>query len=219
MTGSCWRLLATFLLIFVAPGFLRGQDVAADPVAGATPAASPRSALTVPVWIPPPRGVPPRFLVGHYPGGRYTDAPGAIAFRHLTCPAGIIFSGLVTAIGRADPSGQAPSTTVTFRVEHAIRGTSSGQNLTIHEWTGLWTSGERYRVGERVLLFLYAPSKLGLTSPVAGSMGRFALDSQGRVVMSPQHVVALAEDPILGGKSVVSFADFALAVRHCSGEE
>ncbi|MGA7930571.1 MAG: hypothetical protein WCA20_31815 [Candidatus Sulfotelmatobacter sp.] len=61
-----------------------------------------------------------------------------------------------------------------------MRGTSPGQSLTIQEWAGLWTSGERDRVGERVLLFLYSPSKSGLTSPVAGAMGRFAMDSQGR---------------------------------------
>lgn len=100
-----------------------------------------------------------------------------------------------------------------------MRGTSAGQSLTIHEWAGLWNGGERYRVGERVLLFLYSPSKLGLTSPVAGAMGRFATDSQGRVVMNPQHVAALAAEPILGGKSIVPYADFAEAVRLCREQE
>jgi len=126
-----------------------------------------------------------------------------------------------TAIGRPTASsGQYPaSTTVTFQVERALRGTSPGKTLTIHEWAGLWTSGERYYVGERVLLFLYSPGKLGLSSPVAGAMGRFAMDSQGRIVMSPQHIVTLTADPILGGKTVVSYTDFAQAVRRSSGEE
>jgi hypothetical protein len=100
-----------------------------------------------------------------------------------------------------------------------MRGVSPGQKLTIHEWAGLWARGESYYVGERVLLFLYAPGKLGLTSPVAGALGRFALDSRGYIVMSPQHVVTLAADPILGGKTVVPYADFARAVRRSSGEE
>ena len=100
-----------------------------------------------------------------------------------------------------------------------MRGTSPGQSLTIHEWGGLWTGGERYRVGEHVLLFLYAPSKLGLTSPVAGALGRFAMDSQGGVVLNAQHVATLAADPILGGKTMVPYAVFIQAVRRSSGEE
>jgi hypothetical protein len=68
-------------------------------------------------------------------------------------------------------------------------------------------------------LFLYSPGKLGLTSPVAGAMGRFAMDSQGQIVMSAQHVASLAADPVLGGRAVVPYADFALAVRRSGREE
>src|SRR5580704_10050907 len=100
---------------------------------------------------------------------RYPGDPGAgffpepvfrqLFFGQLVRAAGIIFSGRVTSIGqsvsfsRPDPA----STIVTFQVEHAIRGALPGQNLTIHEWAGLCSNGERYRVGERVLLFLYSP--------------------------------------------------------------
>jgi hypothetical protein len=104
-------------------------------------------------------------------------------------------------------------------VEHGIRGIAAGELLTIHEWAGLWTSGERYHVGESVLLFLYPPGKLGLTSPVAGAMGRFALDSQGRVLLTGLHSANLRADPIVGGKTVISYADFALAVRRSGQEE
>ena len=144
-----------------------------------------------------------------------------LVFRQLVRAAGIIFSGRVTSIGQSASFSRpdSASTVVTFQVEHAIRGTLAGQNLTIHEWAGLRLSGEHYRIGERVLLFLYSPSKLGLTSPVAGTMGRFAMNSQGQVVMSAQHVAALAADPMLGGKIVVPYAEFALAVRRSSGEE
>jgi hypothetical protein len=108
---------------------------------------------------------------------------------------------------------------VTFRVEHALRGAALGQNLTIHEWVALWASGERYRVGEHVRLFRYAPSKLGLTIPVGGTMGRFAMDSHARVVINPQHLANLAADPILGGKTIISYSDLALAILRSSGEE
>ncbi len=142
--------------------------------------------------------------------------PGTGILPQLVRVAGIIFSGRVTSIGRARSShGQAPaSTTITFRVEHGMRGAAAGHSLTIHEWAGLWASGERYRVGERVLLFLYAPSRLGLTSPVAGTMGRFAMDSQGGIVLTPLHAAAFAADSILGGRTVVSYAEFLEAVRN-----
>jgi hypothetical protein len=225
MTGICWRLLAVcslifFASIFVTPTFLRGQDADADRVPNLAsilrPTLSPMrySAPTAPVWIPPPRLSEPQSF-----------PPGTVIFRQLVRAAGIIFSGRVTSIGRA-PSSPGParaSTTITFQVERAIRGASPGKNLTIHEWAGLWTSGERYHVGEHVLLFLYSPGKLGLTSPVAGAMGRFATDSQGRIVLSAQHAAALADDPVLarktGGKTVIPYADFIQAIRRSGGEE
>lgn len=219
MAASCPRLLAAFLLIFAVPMLLGGQDGAEDrssaraAVLAPKPAPLSYSASTAPVWATQSPNLAPR-----YPG-----TPGVfpeLVFRQLVRAAGIIFSGRVTSIGqsasfsRPDPA----STVVTFQVEHAIRGTLAGQNLTINEWAGLRLSGEHYRVGERVLLFLYSPSKLGLTSPVAGAMGRFAMNSQGQVVMNVQHVAALAADPMLSGKTVVPYAQFALAVRRASFE-
>jgi hypothetical protein len=215
MAVGCWRVRVAFSLIFIAPTFLLGQDAAADRSPAFVPAPnvppSSYSPSLAPVGIP----LSPR-LPQPYPG-----APGILVFQQLARAAGIIFSGRVTFIGRAGPfSGPDPaSTTVTFQVEHAIRGAVPGQNLTIHEWAGLWTSGERYRVGERVLLFLYSPGKLGLTSPVAGAVGRFAMNSQGQIVMSAQHVAILAADPILGGRTVIPYADFELAVRRAGRKE
>jgi hypothetical protein len=135
--------------------------------------------------------------------------------------AGTIFSGTVTAIARrpASPSQAVETVAITFHIENAIRGATPGEDLTISQWIGLWSSGQRYRVGERVLLFLYPPSKLGLTSCVAGAMGRFAIDPRGRVLLSAQHLSAFRADPVLGGKSRVSFSDFASAVRRASEDE
>jgi hypothetical protein len=222
MTGSSWRLLAiasliVVLLTFAAPVLLRGQDAAVSrsPAIEPTAMAPSRSSTTAPVWIPPP-SVPRT-----YPAPPGTIVFQQVAFQQLVRAAGIIFLGRVTFIGHAAASsGENPaSTTVTFQVEYAMRGATPGQSLTIHEWAGLWAGGERYSMGERVLLFLYSPGKLGLSSPVAGTMGRFAVDSQGRVVMSPQHVAIFAADPVLGGKAIVPYADFAAAVRRSSGEE
>jgi hypothetical protein len=45
------------------------------------------------------------------------------------------------------------------------------------------------------------------------------MDSRGMIVMSPQHVAALSAHPILGGKTVVHYADFARAVERSGREE
>jgi hypothetical protein len=147
--------------------------------------------------------------------------PGTIGFPTLARSAGTIFSGTVTAIARQPATrGQAVETVaITFHIENTIRGAVPGEDLTISQWSGLWSTGQRYRVGERVLLFLYPPSKLGLTSCVAGGIGRFAVDPWGRVLLSAQHLAAFRADPVLGGKSRLPFSDFASAVRQASEEQ
>ncbi len=106
-------------------------------------------------------------------------------WQRVTRDSGMVFSGVVTQVQR---SASATATTqITVRVESAIRGVRRGQLVTIREWSGLWNNGERYVTGERVLLFLYPRSKLGLTSPVGGKAGRYAVDPAGRVLIgSPQ---------------------------------
>ncbi len=234
MTSAGWRLLAAFLLIFVV-ALLRGQDSAADRPGVPTPNSdlqryAPRSAQ---VWVPvseaPRRDPVEGYPVGNHPIGNHpvgnhpiVSGPivsGPIAFPQIVQAAGIIFSGSVSSVARTGASKGPASTAVTFKVERAMRGASAGQSLTIREWAGLWSRGERYRVGERVLLFLYAPSRLGLTSPVAGAMGRFAIDSAGQIALTPQHFQILSTDPILGGKTVVSSTDFAVALQRFTREE
>jgi hypothetical protein len=229
MAESFRRLLAAFSLIFVSLTLFSLIFAAPVLLCGQTPKLwSPNFSVPIePDRIP----LSPNLPLG-YP---WTPSTGVsqrlvfqqLVFQQLVRAAGIIFSGRVTSIGHAASSSHPhpASTTVTFQVEYAMRGTSPGRRLTIREWAGLWTSGEPYRVGERVLLFLYSPGKLGLTSPVAGAMGRFAMDSHGQVVLSAMHVATLAADPILGrkilgGKTVVPYADFALAVHRASrGDE
>ena len=147
--------------------------------------------------------------------------PGSFGLPQFASAAGTIFSGTVTRIERHAASSAQPVeiVSISFHVEKAIRGASAGEEITISQWIGLWSAGQRYRVGERVLLLLYPRSKLGLTSCVGGQMGRFTIDSWGRVLFSAQHLSVFRADPVLGGKSRVPFSDFALAVRRAGGEE
>jgi hypothetical protein len=212
---SCLCLLT--LLLFL-PVLVYGQaghsgaashDLSKSP-SGSSPAvaaARPRpiqSSNELPTSLSPPFRIP----------------PGTIGFPLIARAAGIIFSGTVTAIGHHPGIRNQPETAaITFHVEQAIRGAAPGEDLTILEWTGVWSSGQRYRVGERALLFLYSPSKLGLTSCVGGAIGRFTLDPFGHVLLSAQQRAYFRADPILGGKPALRFSDFAQAVRRAGQRE
>jgi hypothetical protein len=209
----CARLLALWFLVVLTPNLgaqANRAETARDAVDSTFLPASP---------IPKPNLPEPAApnLRTHWP-----IYVGIYGFPQMAHAAGIIFSGTVTAIARS-PARGAPSQSVktvliTFHIDQAIRGATPGQDLTIHQWMGAWTSGQRYRVGEHVLLFLYPLSKLGLTSCVGGTLGRFALDPAGRVLLSAQHLSAFRSDPVLGGKSHVSITDLSEAVRRASEE-
>jgi len=96
-----------------------------------------------------------------------------------------IFSGTVLRVEHrnSDSSSALATTSIVFRVDQAVRNVRRGQALRIDEWAGLWQSGERYHPGERVFLFLYPSSKLGLTSPVGARAGRFDVDRVGRIIL------------------------------------
>jgi hypothetical protein len=119
------------------------------------------------------------------------------SLRVLNRNAGYIFDGTVLSVEPVaqDETGSVATVAITFRIEEAIRGTHFGQVLTIREWSGLWNAEEHYQTGERVLLFLYRPSKLGLTSPVGGPMGRFAVDSDGNALLQRGYFPSLALGP------------------------
>jgi hypothetical protein len=110
---------------------------------------------------------------------------------------------------------------ISFQVERAVRGVRAGQVLTIQEWAGLWVGSERYRVGQRMLLVLYSPSKLGLTSPVGGAEGRFLVDKSATVALSP-----LQQQWLNSNKTIpldehhrVALRDLTRAVRRAAAEE
>lgn len=143
--------------------------------------------------------------------------------QQLTQRAGLIFSGTVVSVTpeRAAGSDQVTSVAITFQVEQAIKGARSGQRLTIHEWAGLWTGGERYRVGERLMLFLHAPSKLGFTSPVGGAAGRFAVDRSGRILLDSIQAQNLRGGPIpvrIDRQRRIMLPDLKRAIRRAAEE-
>jgi hypothetical protein len=111
----------------------------------------------------------------------------------LTARSGYIFAGTVLHVERATAAGtnQIETVQVQFRVDQAVRGVKRNQVFTLREWMGLWNTGERYRPGERVFLFLYPASKLGLSSPVGGALGRFAVDAKGQIVLTKSRLAVL----------------------------
>lgn len=203
-------LLAVIVLVLV-PASMRGQTGRGD--AATTGPVPGFSVPPVGIAQPQPSPVLPRLP---------TSSPGTlsrpIGLPVLSRAAGTIFSGTVTSIVRraAAQPGAIETVAITFHVENAIRGATVGEELTVSQWIGLWSGGQRYRVGERVLLFLYPPSKLGLTSCVGGTLGRFRVDPRGWVLLSAQHLSAFRADPVLGGKSHASFSEFAAAVQRAT---
>jgi len=227
---SCISLLVACFLILVTPASLsHGQDARLDVIereAGSTNSrfvTGLRSEFEWYRWAGEGGRVPfPPILIPKLP---LPVGVGPTFLQQMTRAAGTIFSGTVTSVARMPAtSPQSLGTIViSFHVERAIRGVRAGQNLTIHEWMGLWTSGQRYRVGEHVLLFLFPPSKLGLTSSVGGAMGRFGVDTAGRVVIGPHigtiNIGTIKADRILAGKARVNYEDFVRAIRRASEEE
>jgi hypothetical protein len=114
-------------------------------------------------------------------------------WKQLSRRAGMIFAGTVlapvtptvtTGTGATDRlvPGTTPAVQLSFRVDEAIAGVEQGQVLTIHEWAGAWSMQRPMTRGQHILIFLYPPSRLGLTSPVGGSLGQVALDLSGKNV-------------------------------------
>jgi len=118
-------------------------------------------------------------------------------WRQMSRRAGMIFAGTVlttatsvmttqTAATERTLSGAIPAVQLSFRVDEAIAGVDRGQILTIHEWAGAWSMHRPMTRGQHILIFLYPLSRLGLTSPVGGSVGQVALDPSGKSASSAQ---------------------------------
>jgi hypothetical protein len=111
----------------------------------------------------------------------------------LNQSAGIVFSGTVTQIERIDtPDAKPAIVRVKFRVEQAVRGCIAGEAVILDEWAELWVRGDRYRKGQRVLIFLYPPSGTGFSSPIAGDVGTIRIGPDGLLRTTPQQASLLA---------------------------
>jgi len=128
-------------------------------------------------------------------------APLVPGIRSQAARAGYIFDGTVESVEAIAPgsSNAIPVMRITFRVRTAIRGVRAGQRLVIRECAGLWEAGEQYRPGERLMLFLYPLSKLGLTSSVGGSLGRLVVGTNGRIEVNPDRYRTPRQAPLKPG--------------------
>ena len=143
--------------------------------------------------------------------------------QQITRKAGLIFTGTVVAVTpiRERDADQISSVEVTFQVEQALRGPKAGQRFSIREWPGLWLSGERYRIGQRMMIFLYPPSRAGLTSPVGGGAGRFDIDRDGRISVKPVQPPSVGRSPQPVRSTTVSrvpLSTFSRAIRRLTEE-
>jgi hypothetical protein len=140
-------------------------------------------------------------------------------WKQLSRRAGLIFGGTVVATPQTVTTqtaatvvpGTVRAVQLRFHVDRAIAGVEPGQILTIREWAGAGAMQRPMRQGQRILIFLYPPSRLGFTSPVGGSMGQVALDPSGK------NVSALTTSAPIGPG--VSVDQLERAIRSARNEE
>lgn len=109
----------------------------------------------------------------------------------MTHAAAVIVRGEVLQ-ARVEPHPDFPNIStlrVTLRVSEVIRGRADKQ-LSFRSYVSNGRFGQRtsskgvpgagYRIGDELVLFLYAKSRYGLTSTVGGDQGRFRVERQRR---------------------------------------
>jgi hypothetical protein len=167
------------------------------------------------------------FILFLFVGGLSAQQPAILVssaplrLRDVTDHAGTIFVGRVISLEAVPlaPSDQVGSMQITFQVEQGIRGARAGEHFSFREWIGLWSRADRYRVGQRMMLFLYTPSGLGLTSPVGGAAGRLSVDASGQVLLSPtqQQLIQISQTPEVRSHRV-PLRELVRAIRRMSEE-
>jgi hypothetical protein len=136
------------------------------------------------------------------------DASVTAALGNLSARAATVFVGQVTAIRR-----EGGVVEVEFRVDAAVVG-QTGATYTLREWAGMWPPGmQRYRVGERALMFLHGASRAGLSSAVDGGEGVVPLmaDSDGTVLLDVRRLATrvqrLVGEPLVNGNGAMALKD------------
>ena len=109
----------------------------------------------------------------------------------LNARAGVVFAGQVTAVEHVDAAGYVE---VRFRIDMPVKGCAGRSGYALREWAGRWAAqADRYRVGERLLMFLHAPGPGGLSSAVDGMTGKVALLASAPAVIATAGGVAPPE--------------------------
>jgi hypothetical protein len=126
-------------------------------------------------------------------GQAVTDAQSQTVvdiLHQLADRADVIFAGQVLAM-----RPNASVVEVEFRVDQAIRGCTAGTPYILREWVGLWAGdNQRYRVGQRLLMLLHAPSAAGMSSPIGGLDGAIPI-RQGGAAMAAGDDAATPPQP------------------------
>ncbi|HTV08059.1 MAG TPA: hypothetical protein VMD97_03330 [Candidatus Aquilonibacter sp.] len=145
------------------------------------------------------------------------DASVTAALANLSARAATAFVGQVTAIRR-----EAGVVEVVFRVDTPVLGQAGG-TYTLREWAGMWPPGmQRYRLGERALVFLHAASSAGLSSAVDGGEGVVPVmsDANGTVLLDVRRlatrVLRQVGQPLVDGNGAMALSD-ALPVIQSRG--
>jgi hypothetical protein len=126
-------------------------------------------------------------LTGAIGWGQVTSSAGSQTvtdvLHEMSNRADVIFMGQVLAVRLPGGAGLASGTVeVDFRVDQAIRGCRAGEPYVLREWGGLWAGhSQRYRVGQRLLMLLHAPSAGGMSSPVGGLDGAIPIRQSARL--------------------------------------
>ncbi len=132
-------------------------------------------------------------ILASFPSAAQALPSASVSLQQLNTSAGVIFSGTVLQIERVVAADAKPAfVRVKFRVDEAVRGCNAGDMVTLDEWAELWMRGDRYRRGQRVLIFLYPPSPSGFSSPVAGDVGTFTTGPDGLLRTTPLQASTLA---------------------------
>jgi hypothetical protein len=145
------------------------------------------------------------------------DASVTAALGNLSARAATAFVGQVTAIRR-----EAGVVEIDFRVDTPVLG-QAGATYTLREWAGMWPPGmQRYRVGERALVFLHGASSAGLSSAVDGGEGIVPVmaDADGTVLLDVRRLATRVQrqvgQPLVDGDGAMALKD-ALPVIQSRG--
>ncbi len=137
-------------------------------------------------------------LVGLIPGLALGHMVLPVNLEEMTESAGLIVVGrCADVVPHRGAGAWFPEVEVTVVAREVLKGTVAGPRITFRQ-IDLEGRKPRFVVGEDLLLFLYPPSGLGLTSPVGMTQGRFVIT---RDPVTGRHMVSNGGDlqPLLRG--------------------